>query len=277
VDLNEAKKTIRDLLNRANDDASSELEIDAALKFSRRLMLRHNISEDECLETTRDPHEVAADTEYGRTEAYPVATRLTEFETCLAYAIQNLVGTVKWYRQSTGNQHDQFTAKTPYGTVQFDENGNPRTCYTKLVFYGPASDSRDAADLFTTWAVTIVAMSRAKHGGFVRGAGRSYAEGFATSLRQKVANINRDEEKRLSAPTNNGESRELVLLGEARSLMKAKSERAVSWLEEECHIKLRNIGGSRSNKTFDHDAYNDGRSDGQKANFTHSRAKAITG
>ncbi len=267
MNLTEAKKTIKDLLNRAEDDASADLEIEAALKFARRLMLRHNISEED-LEDPQDPHEIAADTEYGQTDAFPFASRLTQFEINLGHAVCNLVGTVNWYRVSGSH-----TKKTRHGTVVFGDDGHPRKVISKCVFYGPVSDCNEAADLFEEWSTVIATMSRLKHGGFVRGSGRSYVEGFSMALYDKVKKINNDELRDLEA--NEGMTKDIVLLGQAREVMKAKKDRAEEWLKEEQGLTLTKGGRGKGQQDRDWNAYDQGRTDGDKADFSR-REKAKT-
>ncbi len=263
MDLSAAKKTIRDLLNLADDDAAARLEVDNALHFARRLMLRHNLTADDCPEEKpKNAHEVAADEEYGTSETYSVGARLSTWESDLYSAIKNLVGTVHFY------QSGRRLKRTAYGTVAYGANGKMARG-TRITYYGPAADCAAATDLATTWAATIAALARMKFGGCFRGAGRSYAEGFATALWVKVQDLEQEEYKKIQAPTSTA-----LALCRAHEIMSAKLDKGEEWLREEKGIKLHKCAG-RSRAGGNDGAYAAGQADGAAANFSRTTRKAI--
>lgn len=258
------KDRVRKLLNLANDPAAFDREIENAMRFARRLMLQHNITEQE-LGTPRDPHEVAAETEYAQADAFSFGSNISNWECFLMSAISKLVGTVGAYKTS-----ETRTKKTTAGTIVFDAKGQPQEG-KRVVFYGPAEDARDASELFAEWVNVIAAMARLRYGGCFRGDGRSYAEGFAQALLLSVQNIQKKEVKEIAAEST---GRALVIRN-AFCLIEAKKARGAEWLRQELGIKLRKTSGNvnRNNP----DAFGAGMNDGKKSSFTRARTLKIGG
>lgn len=274
------KDRIRKLLALGDAEKNTfDAEIDNALRFARRLMLKHNIGEDDLKEEPRGAHEIAADveaTEYGKDWTRTMGSRFTAWECDLVGAVCALVGTVKWYRG-----HEETRRKRGTDIIEYnDVTGRPAKV-RRIEIYGPAEDVRDALDLVAEWQETIVAMARMKHGGALRGAGKSYAEGFAFALKVKVAEMQKEElalignrnERLLALPSGEERSSALVVAN-ATSLMVAKRERAEQWLEDVAGIKLcRGPGiGSGSHNSG---AFGDGMKDGKKAGFSHRRTPKL--
>ncbi len=257
-DNEKIKDKVRKLLNLANDSGAFDGEIENAMRFARRLMLQHNITEEE-LGSPRDPHEVAAETEYAQADAFSLGSNISNWECLLMSAISKLVGTVGAYKTS-----ETRTKITTYGTIIFDTNGKSQEG-KRVVFYGPAEDARDASELFAEWVHVIATMARLKYGGCFRGDGRSYAEGFAQALLLSVQNIQKEEVKEIAAEST---GRALVLRN-AFGLIEAKKARGAEWLRQELGIKLRKTSGhgNRNNPS----AFGAGMSDGKKSSFTRAR------
>lgn len=267
INIEAIKSKIQKLLNLAHDDAASLNEADNALRFARRLMLNNNVSESDIAELkSKDPHEVAADVEYGTADFWSMGKSLSTWESTLAHAIADLVGTVKWFYRA--NQ----TKRTKAGLIQYDEKGRSKES-TKLIFYGPEEDCQDAQALLAEWWILIAALARVNYGGCLRGEGRSYAEGYAQALYSKVHNIKHEERKVIAnAP---GEGGYALIVVTANAIMEAKREKAVDFLEKEHGIKLGRGRSKRAGKNYG-DAYGHGSSDGKSAEFTRERKRKIT-
>jgi len=268
MSLKDAKEKIRKLLNLADDDAAAQGEIDNALRFARRLMLKHNVDQDD-LDEPQDPHEIAADTEYDEAKTWTAGANLSQWEGGLMNVIKEVVGTVGCYYDSGSRER-----KTEHGTLVFDDKGKPKRG-TKITFFGPAEDCRDAAGLFTEWATIIVSMARMKYGGCFRGAGRSYAEGFINGMRQNIRSIKREERELITECAFPGSTDTRALtVKRAYSVMEAKRERSTKWLTDVMGITLGSARGSAGGN-YNHDAYSSGKADGSKANVTHNRTKKL--
>lgn len=258
------KDRIRKLLTLANDSGAFEGEIDNALRFARRLMLQHNVSEAD-LGKPQDPHEAAAAAEYAQHQTYTMGASLSTWEIILMNAIADLIGSVNHYRDS-----GVALRRTAAGTVEYDSRGQARKG-SKVVFYGPAEDARDAGSMFDEWSHVIASMARLKFGGCFRGDGKAYAEGFAQGLKSNVVRIRQEERKEIAAAPATGGA---LVLVRATDVMAAKKEFAVGWLKKEHGIRLK-TGSSRRSVSAGNGAYGAGLSDGRQAGFSRSRTLRI--
>lgn len=259
MNTDKIKDRIRKLLNLANDSGAFEGEIDNAMRFARRLMLEHNITEND-LGQPCDPHEEAAKVEYSAAYVYSQGAKLSLWEGFLAFAVEKLVGTVGCYHAKS---QGQVAKRTSIGTLAFDANGKTQLA-SVIRFYGPAEDVRDAVEIYNEWSHTIAAMARLRYGGALRGEGADYAKGFAGALQRKVAKLV-EEEKLLIAESG---SRALVVRG-AHDLIAAKRSRADDWLREEGVGRLAKGGRAHVDMS---EAYRSGMADGDKADFSRQRA-----
>ncbi len=259
------KERIRNLLELAGDDGAADQEVDNALKFARRLMLKHNI-DDEDLAEPRDPHEIAADIEYGKREVYSSGARVTDWERDLGSVISMLIGSVNHYRDPQKTER-----RTPHGTIDYDKRGQASMAQ-RIFYYGPVVDVVEAAELHREWAETVVAMARLKFGGALRGEGRSYAEGFVEAMCSKVAAQRSKESRAIDAgrslPLSDGEECTAIQLSQARELIQVKSEYGRRWLRQVDGIRLVRSGGSGGRHYGN--AHKQGRRDGSRAKISRS-------
>jgi len=260
-DISRIKDRIKNLLNLAENDGAMDGEVDNALRFARRLMLKHNLDEAD-VKDAQGAHEKAADyetTEYTKEWTRTVGTRFTAWETELMFAIQELIGTVKWFRGSTRDR------MTKMGTIEFNPVTGMPAKVRQVVFYGPKGDVADALEMVREWQETIVTMARLRFGGALRGPGKSYAEGFARSLLLKVRAIHREERLQIKG----GGSTALTLV-RSTDLMLAKQKHADVWLEQSAGIRLTK-GTPLGNGSHDSSAFTAGKADGSRANFSQRR------
>lgn len=270
MDMEKIKDRIKKLLNLAEDQGAFDGEVDNALRFARRLMLRHNVTQED-LEEAKDAHEAAADAEaveYGRVEAFTLGANLSNWENTLAHSICKLIGTVQFYREA-----GKHYKRTVHGTIDYSR-GEPSTA-TRLQFYGPAEDARDAIELLEEWSHIIVSMARMKYGGAFKGSGREYAEAFSYALHDKVRKIEREERQQLELPTTTRCT--ALMIRNAGQLMLAKKNRASDWLRQECGIRLQKGTRSSGSTIYDEGARAAGRADGDRADFSHARKKKLEG
>lgn len=265
MNLDEAKKTIRDLLNLANDNAAAELEAENALRFARRLMLRHNVSEEEIMKA-QGPHERAADVEameYRQADVQTLNRNIHQWERTLAHAMTSLVGSVKFYID-----RNKYPRMTEHGTRAFDHHGVPAWS-GRFVFYGPAEDVQAATELFHEWSEIVVAMCRLRYAYVFKGEGRAYCEGFCSAVHSKVAKVHHEEQKQLEAGTL-----ALVLVG-AKDLMKRKRDYCDTWLHKTTGIRLVSGGGRGRVNNYDN-AWHQGHQDGARANLQRRSTKKLS-
>lgn len=203
--------------------------------------------------------------------------KLSTWELTLAWAVSELIGTVKFYLGGDTERRNEA------GTLQFNSVTGVPMRSKVLVFYGPAEECRDAREMMREWSLAIASLGRMKFGGVFRGDGRSYCEGFTEALRAKVASIKREEHalieaQRAQAQLPAGQTRSTALMvTSGLTIMEAKLARTQTYLTEELGLKLSKgtarYGGGRQN----FDARGEGRKDGQRANFSHSPTKKLGG
>ncbi len=267
-DTDRIKERIRKLLHLAGDDAAMGNEIDNALRFARRLMLEHNLSEAD-LEGTepKDPHGTAAGaeaTEYDRVEFPSAGSRLSAWECDLVRAVCALVGTIGWYIGG------RTLRRSALGVVEFDERtGRPKAA-RNFALYGPAEDVRDALDLVGEWSLIIAGLGRLKYGGAFRGEGRAYCEGFAGAL---LANVHRvtAEERQAS-----GGASSAMVVANANALMQAKHDHAEDYLRDVLGIRLCRLGAVGGG-SWHPAAAGQGALDGSRASLSRTRAARLGG
>jgi hypothetical protein len=270
VNIEKARRQIRALLELGRDDGATEAEAENALRFARRLMLAHSVEESDLAPV--DGHERAADEEYAQTDALLDSDKGARWEGHLAQVIARLVGSVHVYA-GHGVQ-----ARTAGGALLFDGMGRTRTV-KRYVFYGPKSDTETARDLFGEWRVTIAALARMHYGGVYRGPGRSYAEGFARGLDDKLRKAEVEERDLLRAHeadalTSGSDRNTALVLVRALPALRAKREKASTWLRNECGIRLGRSGGGRGGRHHG-DAHGHGRRDGAAANLSGSSQRRL--
>jgi hypothetical protein len=249
------KDRIRKLLNLAENDGASEGEIENAMRFAQRLMAEHHLDEadiDRNPDQRRTPEDIASSKSYTHVSVPLGASKMSYWEASVSNAVQRVFSDhVQCYRT-----HPTGQAKTPAGLPMFDDEGSPvyRTCF---VFYGPAEETRLCAELFQTVCVSIASMARLRYGSVFRGDGRSYAEGFARALLDKV--------RQPSLPSPSTTSTSLVLA----SVTKAIQTQAREDLHRTTGVKL--TTGPRTvkrNVRNDVAAYNQGKADGASFDLT---------
>ena len=94
MDLEKIKDDIRCMLNLAADDAAAEGEIENALRFAKRLMDRHNLSEDDL---DADPEIALEEAEFARQRVNGDSSKLATWEKMLAAHICNVIGGIDYY------------------------------------------------------------------------------------------------------------------------------------------------------------------------------------
>lgn len=279
--LDDIKRKIQNILAKAQDGSgATEAEAQGALEFARRLMLRHQLTEaDLGQKRNRTASEIAADTEYGTADAFSSSRNMSAWEWILVCAINKLIGTTNAYRTSP------TTKRSLSGNLEFDERGQPKIA-SRVVFYGPAEDCRDARMLFDEWVVLIAALARMKFGGALRGPGRSYAEGFALGLKESVRVMCLKEGEYLGSSNRltismadaalvasneieDGSDCTALVIAAGNEIMLAKKEQGEKWLLNTKGIKLRKISGGGGGRHHD-DAFHSGNRDGRNADFTRT-------
>ena len=225
-------KRVRALNATATNHASTEGEIRNALNAMQALMTKHNLTRGDLVDRNES-------LPMGMTRQACVVNgvRVCQWESALAqYLTQEIFPGVQYYRQRHGH----------------------RTLYW---FYGPWSDVGQVVEVYREMLLTIATAARLKYGGYARGSGASYAEGYVRGL------------PRSNAPGSGpgAVSPETVSTGADAEMNRALVQRrmalvrdhASEWLAVECGIRLRSYRFSGRTR-FDAGAHQAGTRDGAK-------------
>ena len=277
MNLERVKSNIRAMLNLANDSAAAQGEIDNALRFVKKLMEEHQLSEDDIGDdNTIDIEDKLINlerAEMGTSEMYFNGGKLSDWETSAASFVCELVGGVKYY----------WTGRQPYlvdGVRQFKKRNGRLIQRRKIVFYGIAEDTNIAQQVYAELTTTIAAMAKIKWGGVFRGAGRSYCEGFVSGLwRKHYEDKNRQLKLANQGSSSDGKSRALVLVEGRNELIAKKEQLAIKYRQEGLGItKMKTHKGFKDwKRTQNEDAKAEGREDGKSHNVSATRHKKLSG
>jgi hypothetical protein len=208
---------LRAIDNTARNQAATEAERENALRMMQALMLRHNLSRadlasDEGIESIL----------YTR-QACPVnGSRALSWEKDLAnYLTQHIFPMTQWYSSRKGHR-------------------------TLFFFYGPRMDVENLIQLFRELMITIATAAKLLFGGYARGSGASYAEGYVSSLPKNAGDSTETNQPPNATPndtaTSNPQNDESQLDNANRQLVLQRSiavqRRAKDWLFLECGIRL---------------------------------------
>ncbi|MCC9656022.1 DUF2786 domain-containing protein [Rhodopirellula halodulae] len=217
-------KRLRALDTTASNHASTEGEKRNALRMMQSLMLRHNLSRDDI---TDDDN--VENVSYTRMACPVNGRRACTWEKSLAaYVCDEMFPMVQWY----------------YGRKQ------NRTLFW---FYGPVDDVQNCIALFRELLLTIATAAQLQYGGYSRGSGASYAEGYVRGM-----------PKQLSEPAPETSADHIFsqsALIHVRTL--AVHQAALDWLRLECGISLVTTRGSGRGQ-HDPEAANRGKRHGSK-------------
>lgn len=205
----------------AANAAATEGEIENAMRMASTMMLQHNIADEDLKEVAEDLGNA-----FGRIAIFVNGLRCASWESSLAIYISQLFGNV----------------------FSFSDSGGRRA---RVSFYGPIDSVEQAVELYRELLVEIATLARLKYGGYAKGRGASYAEGFVAGLMSILQGVDQPP----------------AIIESSRAL-KARIERdAKEWLRVECGISL--VKQSSSGRSgYDPGAAAVGRADGKTRNVT---------
>ena len=257
TDMDAIKNKIKKLLAMAADDANLDGEVKTAMALAERAMEKYHLSHAD-IDAANVAANVTVDDDFQTQNSRGQNVRITQWERKLAVAIRVLMGSVGCFR-------DHVESKSGFGRVQ--QHG-------VITWYGTCEDVTLADDLFCEWAAVIGTIAMGKHNGVSRGAGARYALGFAESLLEQAETLAAKRREIITPSTT-----ALTVAGETLSaLLAQKRGNARNWLVKTKNVKLatgRSSGYAGCNGG--HDAYNDGRADGQRADFNATRRHKLPG
>lgn len=229
------------------DGTATEAEIENALSLAARLMEQHAIDRSEVAAAGGDDRSGdSANPAPARARAEsPLGGNVAHWEVWLAMAVREAVPGVSYYTNSF------------YGQASPGRPGTGRRSW--VYWYGPETAVAIARMLFDETRVIIATLAAGMYGGCYRGPGRSYAEGFAQALHRRV-----QQERQQS------ERREVVT-----AIVRRDAVANDQWLARELGVQLTRRS-SRRGGPIDRDAFEHGRTDGQRHEFSGIRPRVET-
>lgn len=196
-------KRLRALDNTASNSASTEGEKHNALRMMQDLMLRHNLSRDDIVDDDN------VDSVQFTRRACPLnSRRACTWEVMLAgYVTRQIFPMVQFYYTTRGHR-------------------------TMFWFYGPVTDVENCIALFRELLVTIATSATLQYGGYQRGSGASYCEGYVSGLP-----IPGQQPEETAMPIEKPDA-PASAAGLIHTRTLALQEAAGDWLEVECEVKL---------------------------------------
>lgn len=204
---------LRSLDNTANNRASTDGEKRNALRMMQNLMLRHNLSREDITEKDNVDH-----VSFTKMACPVNGSRALAWEKGLASYLTTEIFPMTWWYFSTKGHRTLFW------------------------FYGPVKDVQNCIMLFRELVVTIAASAHLQYGGYTRGSGASYAEGYVRGLPKHQSG---PVESDLSSEAKAKVAGETALI-QARML--AVKNAALQWLKVECGIELTSTRGTGRNQ-----------------------------
>lgn len=203
---------LRAIDNTARNQAATESERENALRMMQSLLLRHNLNREDLADQDGQDS-----TSYARLACPVNGSKSQAWEKELAnYITEHIFPMTQWYSGRKGHR-------------------------TLFFFYGPRADVYNAIELFRELLLTIASAAKILYGGYSRGSGASYAEGYVKSLPKSEDSFNENT----LADTGSGDSSK-KMVGKApnpeRALIRQRylivHERSRDWLHHECGIQL---------------------------------------
>ena len=247
--IQKVKDRLAKLLNLTEENGASKGEVDNALKIATQLMAKHQLSrEDIDLENASDP---TKNVKFDRVSVFTLSAKMFRWELDLLWFVSNFIGSVKFY-----STRGAFIARQN-GVALLNPKGEPRKG-RKSFFYGPEEDCEATAELYNELQQAIQTMGIVRFGGWAKGDGGAYCEGFVEGLesaREKAMQQLEQGDEQTAA---------LMVLSEKTQL--AIQSASKNWLSTECGVNLvkgSGLGGSQSGSG---QARGEGRADGKKYN-----------
>lgn len=252
---------VKKLMAIADNDASSDHEIDTALNFAKKLMDNHHLTEDDLAHEPDDDYEKARKADKGLYRSF-VGTRMFTWEVALGWFVSEFVG-CPWYCDQ-----NLKIVRNARGFAVIDPVTEQPKKGKSFVFYGIAEDAAIAQEVYNEMRSLIATMAVSKWGNCYRGDGAAYAEGFVAGLETKLKKARIEEKKQT-------ESTALILLSHRRDeLIKVKNEIARDWLQKEKGVTL-SKGQQRAGSNGSLHARKEGYTDGQNTDVSATRMKKL--
>lgn len=243
IHADNVKALLKKLFAVADNDASTDGEITAAMSIANRLMAQHQIERDDVFENEAGEVSVS-NVAYGKASRYSLYVSICAWESIVCQFITSFVPGTGYFVQK--------------GVIRRNRAGMATNSKATLItFYGAEQDVQFCCDIFDELNCFIQSAAHLRFGAALsRGDAAAYAEGFAAGLRD----ANKRESVKIEQASRSGDCRALAVVN--RSL--ALKDGATEWLRKEQGIRLMRGRAGRSAATRSFGAYEQGRSDGSQ-------------
>lgn len=243
--LDKIKDKLRKLLMLSDGVGASQGEIDNAMAAATRLMTQHNLTREDVDMHAQDP---TKNVKMGRSSSVSLGRNFSTWESMLCQFVTKFIGYASYYSSPS-------VALKKNGLAVLDEDGKQR--FGSMVYFFGAWDNCEACvEIYEELRDTIQAMALLLHGGWFRGDGAVYCQGFCVGLvetyTRSVKQLKQHDEQTTA----------LVLADEQNQL--AIAGKANNWLRKKHGVKLRTTSMSGANGSSA--AFNQGRKDGASYN-----------
>jgi hypothetical protein len=242
--IDRIREKLAKLLALGENSAASQGEIDNALTLAAAMMAKHSLTRDDIDMSALDP---IARVAYGRHWAFSKGVSLATWELVLNNFVLEFIGTIKVYSM-------QKMPVRRNGIAETDGKGNVRLA-CGLAYYGCDEDAACAATMFEELRDAAATMALIRWGGWARGDGAAYAEGFALGI--KAAN----SKAKLALMQGDSQTTALMLVSEKNQL--AIRDKANSWLKESHGVDM-NKGRKGRSRSFSRSGSNEARAEGRQ-------------
>lgn len=174
MNIESIRKKITNIIRLSEDNTATEGEIKAAVHAATKLMAKYNITRSDI--DLSDQEDGTKDMKMGDHVAISHGARLTKWETVLTTFVCDFIGYISACWQTS-------TLLFKHGIAVLDQDGNHRKG-ALIYFYGQTDNAAAAVDLFEELRETIASLAKIHHGGWFRGDGASYAEGFVAGMEE---------------------------------------------------------------------------------------------
>lgn len=257
-------RKIKKALAIANDDQSSDGEIQAAMSAVQKMMDKYHLSEEDLANDEADDFKKVDQSDFTQFRSW-IGGKLYRWESDLAAFVSKFVGSPCCI------DNEKKLARDENGLLKRDSWYNEPFHGKSVVFYGVAEDALIARDLYDELRRIISTTAYLRFGNVYVKEGGAYAEGFVTGLRSQM-----NEQKRVARLEAKPGTTGLILIERRDALTKYKEERAKDWLKIKVGINLVKGSGSYG-ASGSESAFGQGIRDGKNADVGSARMKKITG
>jgi hypothetical protein len=249
-DLSKITERMVKLITLESDPAAAPGEKANAMKAIEAIMAKHNLTREDVI---RDEKEIdLSKVEYGRKEVWSTGRKFAEWESNLSSFVTRIITSVGNYIN-----RDQVVFRK-YGMAMV-ENGKP-VKKQRVYFYGASQDVEEAVALYQELQMVIISMAQYRWGGYARGDGAGYCEGFLNGLYLALNESKKDLDDQTKYYLELSNETSLALVDGGKD-----------WLSKNHGVRLSKTSRRAGSRKASNEARNEGLKDGK--NYDYDKQK----